>query len=341
MQHHLLIVGAGSIGERHLRCFQATTRCQVSFVEVREELRHTIAERYQVRGYTSLDAALDANDSLTAAVVATPADHHVDIAIRLADRGLHLLIEKPLSTSLAGVDRLAEVIAHKSLHAAVAYVCRCYPALAEMQSAIASGRFGRPLEIVAVSGQNFATYRPAYRQTYYAQHATGGGAIQDALTHMLNAGQWLVGPVDRVVADAQHQQLDGVEVEDTAHLLTRHGNVLGSFSLNQYQAPNEMVIKVVCTAGTVQFESHASRWRWMTTPDVPWHDEPHQPLTRDAPFMSQAHRFLDVIEGKATPLCSLDEGVQSLRVNLAALESIRSQSWQTIQSSESASTLER
>jgi predicted dehydrogenase len=146
----------------------------------------------------------------------------------------------------------------------------------------------------------------------------------------LNAGEWLVGPIERLVADAAHQVLDGVTVEDTAHILTRHGSVLGSYSLNQHQAPNETTITVICEQGTVRWESHAQRWRWMLRPDEPWHDEPLEPQPRDAAFISQANRFLDAIEQGAKLLCTLEEGVQTLRVNLGALASIESQSWQSI-----------
>ena len=56
----VLIVGVGSIGERHLRCFAATGRAEVSLCEVNEPLRRAVAERYQVREvYPDLEAGLD------------------------------------------------------------------------------------------------------------------------------------------------------------------------------------------------------------------------------------------------------------------------------------------
>ena len=70
---------------------------------------------------------------------------------------------------------------------------------AAMKAALDSGRFGRPVQLVAVCGQHFPTYRPAYREIYYRDRATGGGAIQDAITHVLNLGEWLIGPVDRLL----------------------------------------------------------------------------------------------------------------------------------------------
>ena len=56
-----------------------------------------------------------------------------------------------------------------------------------MKQEIDACRFGRIVQVIAVSGQHFPFYRPAYRETYYTDHATGGGAIQDALTHTINA----------------------------------------------------------------------------------------------------------------------------------------------------------
>ena len=325
----ILVVGAGSIGERHLRCFQATGRVRLALCDTNADLRRRVAEKYGVRRtYASLDEAM--TDRHDAAVIATPAQLHVPMAIRLARAGLHLLVEKPVSTRLDRVDELQETLRADGLTAVVAYVLRFHPALQAMKRAIDSGRFGEPVQLVSIAGQHFPTYRPAYREIYYTDHATGGGAIQDALTHMVNAGQWLVGPIDSLVADAAHQVLEGVEVEDTVGLLARHGRVLASYSLNQHQAPNEWTLSVVCRQGTARFELHEHRWRWMTEPDGPWHEETFGPLQRDAMFVAQADAFLDCVEGQAPPVCTLDEGIATLRANLAALASVRERRWQEV-----------
>jgi len=325
------VIGVGSIGLRHLRCFQESGRAEVSFCEVRPALRAKVAAECQIgRHYGSLDEALA--DPHDAAVVATPAHLHVPMALRLAEAGLHLFVEKPLSTSLEGIEALEETVRRRGLIAAVAYVLRSNPVLREMRKAIVSGRFGRPVQITATCGAHFPTYRPAYREIYYRDRATGGGAIQDALTHTLNAAEWLVGPIDRLAADAAHQVLEGVEVEDTVHVIARHDSVLGCYSLNQHQAPSEMTITVVCEGGTVRLENHRFRWRWMTKPDEPWHDQQHEPFVYNDMFVHQANRFLDVLEGRAAPACTLDEGIQTLRVNLAVLDSADHGGWRAVSS---------
>ena len=332
--HRILVVGVGSIGERHTRCFLTTNRAEISICEISDSLRHDIANRYQVSAaYPDLDAAL--TEAYDAVVIASPAHTHIPIAIQCARHNIHLLIEKPLSTSLQDIGQLKEIIAQQKLIAAVAYSWRSFREIQALKELLESGRFGKPLNVYCVSGQPFPHFRPAYRDVYYADRKTGGGAIQDALTHMINGVEWLVGPTDRLVADAEHLKLEGVAVEDTVNLIARHGPVMVSYSLNQHQAPNDSSLTVVCESGTVRFEAHHSRVGWVTEPAAPWEYQQFEQEERDAIYIRQAHRFLDTLEGKCTPICSLEEGEQTLRVNLAALQSAESGSWQTVNESTS------
>ncbi len=318
----ILVIGAGSIGERHIRCLLRTGRAEVGVCETAAAQRDRVAAAYPVSAaFPSLDAAMQ--ERWGGAVVATPAQTHVPLAVRLVTAGLGTLIEKPLAVSPAGVGALLDAASGGGVSVGVAYVYRAHPALRAMREAIASGRFGRPLQLITVAGQNFPTYRPAYASTYYARHEHGGGAIQDALTHVFNAAEWLVGPITRIAADAGHMALPGVEVEDTVHALARHGDVLASYSLNQHQAPNECTITVVCERGTARFELHRHAWRWMERPDTPWQEEVTQFAERDDWFTAQENAWLDALGGAAAPLCSLEEGLQTLRVNLATLASVR------------------
>jgi len=335
VRYRVLVIGVGSIGERHLRCFQATGRAELALVETRDAVRRAVADRYGVQeAYADLDAALTRPPDV--AVIATPAPLHVAMATRLVEAGVHVLIEKPLSVSLDGIAELREAAQRRGITAAVAYVYRCHPLLIAMRQALRGGRVGRPVQLIAVAGQHFPTYRPAYREIYYADRAAGGGAIQDALTHLVNGGEWLLGRIDRLVADAAHQVLDGVSVEDTVHLLARHGQAMACYCLNQHQAPNEVTITVVGTGGTIRCELHHHRWRWIERPDEPWHEELIAPLERDTLFIAQAHAFLDAMEGRASLPCSLDEGIQTLRVNLAALASVECRTWMTIEANPAA-----
>ena len=325
----LLIVGVGSIGERHLRCFARTNRVRSSICEINDELRQRVGQEYAVSDcYKNLEEALE--DAPTAAVVSTPAHLHIPIAVRLAEAGVHLLIEKPLSTSMEELDQLRAICNERELIVAVGYVRRMDPVLVELREAVKAGQFGNILQVVAHSGQHFPHYRPAYRETYYRDRATGGGAIQDALTHLVNLGEWLVGPVTALAADADHQLLADVTVEDTVHVIARHQDILASYSLNQCQAPNESTLTLIGERGTAKYEAHHNRWQSMKGPEESWELHPGKSMGRDDHFVLQAEMFLDAIEHHHPIACSLDEGEQTLRVNLAILKAVAERRWENV-----------
>jgi predicted dehydrogenase len=330
--HRVLVVGGGSIGERHARCFLATGRAQVSVCDTSPSVRQRLAADYTLeRTCASLDEALVARPEVV--LVATPAQLHVAQARAALAAGAHVLIEKPLSTSEEGLDRLADEAAAAERLVGAAYVLRHHPGLVNLRQLLVSGDFGPPLELVYVAGQDFPFFRPAYREIYYSDRATGGGAIQDALTHALDAAQWLVGPAGCVAADAAHLALAGVTVEDTVHVLARHGagtdmsEVLASYALNQHQAPNESTLTVVCRDGAIRWELHASRYLTMPRGASDWSVHSYPVQERDTCFTAQAAAFLDAVEGKAPLATTLAEARATLRTALAILDAADNRRW--------------
>lgn len=325
----ILVVGVGSIGERHVRCYRATGRTVVGVCEAHDERRNNVAARYDLCGaWSSLNEALV--QSWDAVLIATPAHTHIPLALQVARAGFRLIIEKPLATSLDGVEELLSEVESRNLTCAVSYQYRAHPGVCAIKAALDLGRFGRPRQIYGMIAQHFPHYRPAYREVYFADRAQGGGAVQDAITHLLNLGEFLVGPINRLTVDAAHQQLDGVTVEDTVHVLTRQGDVMGAYALNLYQHPNESQVTVVCEGGTVRFELLKGRWRTMTEPEGTWEDHPCVLADRDAWYVANANAILDALAGRRPAPCTLRDGVQTLRVNLAALTSMETGAWQEI-----------
>lgn len=328
--YRVLVVGFGSIGKRHARSLKATGRAEVGVCEPVSELRSLASQILETdHSYADLESALSL--PWDCAVVATPAPSHVPVAITLLREGVATLIEKPLALDESGLDELEELAASRGLATAVGYVYRVHPVLAEMRQALRERRFGAPLTVSVMAGQNFPHHRPGFRETYYARSATGGGAIQDALTHLTNAVEWLVGPIDELIADAANLVLEGVEVEDTVHMLARHGSVMANYICNQHQFLNETVVTVVCEKGVTRFEMERNRWMWLDEIDGDWNVVQHPRMETDEWFTRQAHMFLDCLSGKASSLCSLDEARQSVRVNLAALQAVaRGDGWRRV-----------
>ncbi|MFM1749346.1 MAG: hypothetical protein RLZZ188_3012, partial [Verrucomicrobiota bacterium] len=144
-----------------------------------------MAAVYGVPAVTDVGAAV-ASGEFDVTVICTPAHAHVPLATAALTAGCHVLIEKPLSTSLTGIDGLIAARDRSGRQAAVAYVYHVFPFLTAARAFLERGELGPVLQVVAASGQCFPQFRPAYREIYYRDRATGGGAIQDALTHVVN-----------------------------------------------------------------------------------------------------------------------------------------------------------
>jgi predicted dehydrogenase len=318
----ILIIGCGSIGERHLRCFLKTGRSRVTACDTNPALLKQMADTYAVPVTSDWRLALAAG--FDAAVICTPAPFHVEIATAAMQAGAHVLIEKPLSQSLAGVDELIATRDRLERHASVAYVLHIYPILIAAREFLRRGDFGAVRQACVVTGQSFPFFRPAYAQTYYRDRKLGGGAIQDALTHSVNWVESVLGSSESVLCDCEHLVLPGVEVEDTVHASIRHGRALSNFAMNQFQSPNESTYQFNAAGGSVKVEVHNHRWGTFASgaPGWTWHEV--APLDRDGPFTLQANAFIDQIEGQPSRLCTLEAGAATLRFNLSALASAES-----------------
>lgn len=321
--HSVLVVGCGSIGERHLRCFQKTGRATVAGCDPSDSLRATIAQTYGVT--THRDFAAGLTPDIDAVVICTPPPLHVPMARAALQAGKHVLIEKPLAADFSGVADLLEDETRSDRCVAVAYVQHVYPFLQAARRFLQEGSLGPVKHVTFTGGSHFPTGRPAhtvhYADTYYAQRNTGGGVIQDAITHTANFVESVIGPTDSLYCDCAHQALPRVTIEDTVNISARHGDILVNYALNQFQAPTEGVLQFHTAAGSVKIDTHRQRWGIFRLGDADWtwHEDPVP--ERDSHFEAQAHAFIDQIEGQPSRLCSLSAAVQTLRFNLAAIAS--------------------
>jgi predicted dehydrogenase len=315
----ILVVGGGSIGERHVRCFQAIG-CTVALCDSNADRLREMAEKYHLaRTFSDLQQATSGN--WYGVVIATPANLHAGHAVAIANSTAALLIEKPLCTRLEDAEWLQSMVKEKIVQ--VGYVLRFHPATRHVRQLLAENVIGALHQVTVTAGQNFPSLRPAYRETYYKFHETGGGAVQDAATHLFDIVQHLGGPLDWIFCDHAHQELTDVAVEDTVHLIGRAdgGRVLVSIALNQFMAPNETHLQLNGSRGSLAIRFHEHRAGMFMLGDSEWTWTEPLASERDDLFREQAQSFLSAAIGQEPPLCGLDDGIRALKVNLAALRS--------------------
>lgn len=327
--HRILVVGCGSIGERHIRCFAQQPYVQVSGCDLDENLRENISQQYGIQCYADLEEALNC-EVFTAAVVAVPAHLHVSISLQLVRRGLHLLIEKPLALQFDETNELLEAVKIAQVVVRMGYVYHFFPCFAALKNQLTENDPGKLLQVRLSGGQPFQFYRPAYADTYFKDRKTGGGLIYDGLTHLSNLVEWLFGPAESLVCDYVHQALPNVDVEDSFGLLSRNQGALVTYSFNLVQAPTEVTLEANFEKGSLKAEVHRQRWGWFGHGDESWTYFDAPMPERDTPFLAQARAFIDALEGKSSGMATLADGIRAVEVIEAAHRSKENHSWEAL-----------
>jgi len=326
----VLIAGLGAIGQRHARNLRAL-RPNVELLAYRRRgLRQVVTEALTrddgrdvgselgIRAFTELDEALAALPD--AVFVCNPTNLHVEVALRAAEHGAHLFIEKPVSHTTDGLERLRRTVEKRGLVALMGCQWRFHPCVVALRSLLQSGVLGavRNAEI------EYAEYLPDwhpyedYRESYAARAALGGGVV---LTHIhdYDLAWWLFGAPRTVHATGGHMSDLETDVEDTVHatLSTSATTVV----VSQTFASRDIRRRIVVTAekATVTVDLVAGRLD-VNTPVAPG-------LTvagyqRNELFRTELAHFLSCIEEGTAPAIPLDEGIAVLRVALAVKESL-------------------
>lgn len=216
----ILVVGCGSIGERHIRNLKSLSTGEIIACDIDKKRISVIGEKYGVQTCANLSQAL--TQSIDAALVCTPPSTHIPIALQIIEHGSHVFIEKPLSNSLKGVDELLRRAKDKKLVVLVGYNFRFHPGLVLVKEMLEREEVGKILSARAEVGQYLPDWRPwqDYRKSYTAQKRLGGGIILDG-SHELDYMRWLLGEVREVSCMAGKLSRLEVDTEDTAEVLLR------------------------------------------------------------------------------------------------------------------------
>jgi len=318
----ILICGLGSIGRRHLKNLVALGQDDIVLYRTGKA---TLPDDDVAAWPTedSLERALE-RWAPQAAVVSNPTSLHLPTALAAAEAGCSLFVEKPVADSLDGLDHLASELEAHDRPALVGFQFRYHPGLRAAGDLMQSGAIGRPISARAVWGEYLPDWHPweDYRQSYSARSDLGGGVLL-TLCHPFDYLRWLFGDVQSVTGEMQRTGALEVGVEDSADVfLAFHSGVTASVHLDYHQRPAEHHLTVVGTRGTLRWDNATGGVHWWSEGTPSWQEVPAPPgFERNDMFVEEMRHFLDVIEGRAEPACTLSDGTQALRVALAAHQS--------------------
>lgn len=324
VQLRILVVGLGSIAHRHIRNLKSIEPA----VRITVWHQHSkpkdaagppdLADRVVYQLKDALDAKPDA------ALITNPASRHIETGLTLAQQGVHLFIEKPLSNTLDGVDELLALCRQRSLVLMVGYNFRFYPPLQVMRQALIDGRIGRPVALRAQVGQYLPDWRPGcdYRRGVSARQDLGGGAVLE-LSHELDYVRWLVGEVKTVSAQVGHLSDLEIDVEDTAEIVLQFQNgVVGNIHLDMMDRAATRGCRVVGTEGTLVGDWVSHRVQLFSVAASSWSDlHPAGRRDRNEMYVAELRHFLHCVRGNGLPIVSGEDGRRVLEIALAVKRS--------------------
>ena len=224
-QHRVAVIGCGDVSVVHFGAIMGLDHAElVGVADPNDERREAASAAHNVPGFAS---HLELFDAVHPDVVhiCTPHYLHASIAIDALERGIHVIMEKPLAHTRAEGDRVVEAAERGNAKIAVCFQNRYNLPVQAAHELLASGGLGAVLGASAtVMWHRTAAYYES--RPWRGQWATGGGGLlMNQAIHTLDLLQWLVGPVTDVRGNASTRALDDViEVEDTAELALTHAN---------------------------------------------------------------------------------------------------------------------
>ena len=251
---YCLVIGAGSIGERYIRNLWALGFTNIVVLRTRNLPFRDIGKAHVsvVTSWQEVEAIHP-----VVAFICNPTSMHLSSAMECVYRGIHVLVEKPLSHTSAGLDELARVAFEKKVFVQIGYMMRYHPFMKKIKEWVALESLGKLLQIQSYWGEYLPDWHPweDYRQSYAARREMGGG-VALTLSHDLDLANWIAGST-LIDYKRLYNFRSGLEVnvESGADFLLQYENgVTANIHLNYFQKVKERWYQYIFERAVVKID---------------------------------------------------------------------------------------
>ncbi len=324
-----LVIGGGSIGKRHIRNLLAigTKSSDITAVETREDRKKEIKETLKIETvYTSLDEALKSK-RYEAAIVCTPTYLHIPMGIQLAEHGVHILMEKPLSHNLEHIEEFKTAVNRNNIIVEIAYIFRYSPSIKKVKELLDSGVIGKVLSVRGEFSEYLPDWHPweDYRTFFMAKKAQGGGSILDQ-SHIMDLIHYLIGGFKSVYAfNAKISNLE-IEADDIAEMVVILKNgVPVSIHTDIFGRDHKKSLEIKGEKGNIFWDHYLNEVCHYDAEKKDTHVDRDFPSDFNLCYIDEIKRFISCCQGKKKPLADLQVGIETMELILAAEKSYQSQ----------------
>ncbi|OGS72553.1 MAG: hypothetical protein A3F91_10140 [Flavobacteria bacterium RIFCSPLOWO2_12_FULL_35_11] len=278
-----------------------------------------------------LDEALKIKPDV--AFICTYSNDHITPALKCANAGCHLFIEKPLSLSLDGADELIEIIEKKNLLSMVGCNMRFHPAISYVHDTLTKNPF---FSKKLWGNFEFGFYLPFdkkdYQNTYKAKKSMGGNLIFDGI-HELDCAIWFFGKPVEVVCNKSILSSLKIDTEDHVEMIVKfESGTMCTIHMDYLQHGYSRRCKVVCEEGTIVWDFVQGNIGVITTSEREWFwKDMELGISYNQMYVNEVSYFFDCISSRKETFNSVKQSLSVLKLALAANKSCYTNVWERIE----------
>jgi predicted dehydrogenase len=329
------LIGGGLISAKHIEGSKHITNGQLVALCDVDPARKVLAEQLQIPFFTDYQEMIT-RAGLEGVIDATPNQFHAQVGTACVERGVHVLTEKPISSSLQDGKRLVEAVKQSGVNLLVGHHRRYFPLIRRAREIVRSGELGQLIGVSVLWALMKADdyYKVAWRSR------KGAGPVLLNIIHEIDNLRFICGDVAEVQARARRLIRTG-EVEDTVAVNFELTNGALGTALVSDTTPSPWSYELTSGENADYFKTDQDCYRFLGTkgslsfPNMELWSHPHgsrigwwEPLMKRTetvpyfmPFVAQLEHFCKVIRGEEEPVITAADGLLTLATTLAILES--------------------
>lgn len=317
MKKRIAIVGLGSIGKRHARLLNERDDLQVEFVEPNPEfLSYARNHIGQLPFYDSFEACLDTAPDIV--LIATPHSIHASQTIQALTAGADVFCEKPMSDSLTEALKMKQAAQSSGRILNIGFNLHFHPGLRMLKTIMTGNDLGNVLYAHAWVG----TYITLVNSISHYQEKQTGALVLD-YAHQSDILYWLLGKKpDYIYACAlQAGDLDYSSNPNIAVINCEYKtDLISSIHLNYVQMPQRHSYEFVGDKGWAILDLDRNELRIGKRENSNVETKTFT-VDHDDIYRTEHQAFLDAVEGHRSPETSAEDGLVSMAICQAAIES--------------------
>jgi UDP-N-acetylglucosamine 3-dehydrogenase len=316
------VIGVGSIGQNHARVYRSLPGAKlVGIADANLQAAAKVGEFNNVPFYDSLDKLID-SQSPDLVSVAVPTSLHFEVGCALIERGVHVLMEKPITSTLDQAEKLVELAAKKGVVLAVGHIERFNPAVMELRRRLKESMAGR---IYKVFAQRLSPYPPRIRDA---------GVVIDLASHDIDLMRYLIDePITKVYGETL-QSINSDREDLFDGLLRFKGGAVGVLDVNWMTPTKIRRLTVTGSRGFFEcnllsqelfyYENDSAPSQWDALSVLRGVTEGNVlgiRLQRHEPLAAEINDFVSAVREGRRPLVTGEDGLETLRLALKFVQS--------------------